>query len=61
MDEEEKKLRSFIKTKDAEIREMCIAGIQLCILKEDDIKYMCDTRNDITEIRFYYHQKIMNM
>ena len=61
MNEEEKRLKSLIKTKDAEHREMCICGIELMILKDDDIRYIIDEKNDITEVRLYYHKKIMEM
>lgn len=61
MPEDEKRLKSLIKTKDAERREMCICGIELMILSEDDISYIIDERNDITEVRLFYHKKIMEM
>ena len=48
-----------MKTKVPEIREMCIAGIELLILNEDDISYMCDARNSLADVRYYYHCKLM--
>ena len=61
MTDEEKYLKSLIKINDADIREMCVTGIELMILKEDDIKYMCDSRMSKTSVMLYYHNKIREM
>ena len=59
MTEEERRLKALVRTRDSERREMCIAGIELKILSDDDIAYICDMRNSIVDVRYFYRCKIM--